>query len=74
MKNMFTRGQIEQNYTSIDNNGLFEVQWCQLHERYHHNWSFPNILCQHQGIMGLRAKPGESTGGPHASLVRNSKT
>jgi hypothetical protein len=46
-----------------------------LHERwYHHNWSFPNILCQHQGIMGLRAKPGESTGGPHASLVRNSKT
>jgi hypothetical protein len=46
-------------YMSIDDNGLFEVQWCQLHERYHHNWSFPNILCQHQGIMGLITKPGE---------------
>ncbi len=47
-------------YTSIENNGLFEVQWCQLHERYHHNWSFPNILCQHrEDIMGVITKPGE---------------
>jgi hypothetical protein len=31
-----------------------------LHERYHHNWSFPNILCQHrEDIMGVITKPGE---------------